>query len=120
MTAVTQSKDMSQLSRRKVIGGSLATTLGLAAGNTSTKAAAAGPEDASDDPPLRSKGGEPMSLREFQALNGPGAVSRLMGQMECETLSGCHRDMKKKHGIWIPELVPFFEEIDARSLPQKG
>lgn len=102
---------MSELSRRKVIGGSIASSLALLTG----KAAATEPDAGGAAVEFATGGSDSMSLEEFRQLNGPGSIAKLMGEMNCDTLAMCHKGMKEKHGIWIPELEPIFAEIDARS-----
>ncbi|MFP6675434.1 MAG: hypothetical protein VB878_10200 [Pirellulaceae bacterium] len=54
-----------------------------------------------------------MTLQEFREMNMPVAVDDLFNQIEGHTFMMCHEEMRKKHGIWIPELVPVFEKLDA-------
>lgn len=105
---------MSEISRRKVLGASIASSVAVVAGKVSASEAGASGQS------LKSNGNESMTLEEFRALNGPGAVPRLMREMDCDFLAQCHKKMKNEHGIWIPELVPIFEEIDARSHPDRS
>jgi len=57
--------------------------------------------------------GDSMTLAEFRALNGADAVPQLLGHLNCGSMTNCHKRMREEHGIWIPELVPVFEELDA-------
>ena len=56
---------------------------------------------------------KPMSLDEFRQCKGPPAAEKLFNPAEGHTFMACHIDMREKHGIWIPELVPVFEKMDA-------
>jgi hypothetical protein len=102
---------MSEISRRNVIEGSLAASLGLLAGKVSASEADEQTRN------FKTNGANSMTLDEFRALNDPGSVPKLMGQMKCDTLSMCHKRLRDDQGIWIPELVPIFNEIDALTHP---
>ena len=110
---------MPELSRRNVIEGSLAASLGLLAAKAS--ASETGADGGTwESEAFETNGAESMTLDEFRALNGPGSVAKLMGQMNCDTMSKCHKRMKKEQGVWIPELVPIFKEIDALTYPDSS
>ncbi len=61
--------------------------------------------------------GADMTLAEFRELNGPGSVAELFTHMrgENKTFDMCHRRLRDEQGIWIPELVPIFRDLDARA-----
>ena len=61
------------------------------------------------------KGTGTMTLAEFQKLNGPGSVAELFSHMRGhdKTLDMCHRKLREEQGLWIPELVPIFRDLDA-------
>ncbi len=101
----------SKISRRKLLGASLASSAALVATATASRGATGKTK-------FKTTGADSMSLQEFRALNGEGSVARLMGSMDCDLLSMCHKRMKDEEGVWIPELVPVFEEIDARTHPK--
>ena len=97
---------MAKISRRSALGSVAATAfVGLTA-----KAASALPQTVSGKPngPVKS-----MTLAEFQKMNSPVATKDLFSHIEGHTFMMCHEEMRKKHGIWIPELVPVFEKMDA-------
>jgi hypothetical protein len=100
-----------KISRRSLFGRSLGSTAALLTGTAS--AAQIGAGDSSPD--FKTSGERSMTLQEFRALNGEGSVARLMGSMDCDLLAKCHKQMKDKEGIWIPELVPLLNEIDTRT-----
>lgn len=103
---------MPELSRRKIIGGSVASSVALLTG----KAGAAATSEADKQPQtFKTNGARAMTLEEFRALNGPGSVARLMGEMNCDVMGMCHKRIEEEQGVWIPELVPIFKEIDART-----
>ena len=62
---------------------------------------------------LRTGGASAMTLKEFQSLNGVGSVAQLFSHLKCGTFTKCHEEMRKEHGVWIPELVPVFKKLDA-------
>ena len=103
---------MSQVSRRKILGASLGSTAALVAGKS-----AAASKSHNQPVTFKTTGAESMSLEEFRTLNGPGSVARLIGEMDCDLLASCHKDMKKNGGVWIPELVPVFQKIDQQARP---
>ena len=84
-------------------------------------AALAGKALGSPAPTPKLKGTGSMTLAEFQALNGPGSVAELFSHMRGDpedppkTFDMCHRRLRDEQGIWIPELVPIFREIDAKA-----
>ena len=94
---------MGKMSRREAMGS-------VAASLVAGSALANGPT-----PEFRTGGATSMTLEEFQSLNGPGSVAQLFGHMQCASLSKCHETMREEHGIWIPELVPVFQQLDAMS-----
>lgn len=53
-------------------------------------------------------------LKEFEQLKEPMVEQEIMrilndgGSFMC-----CHQMIREKTGIWIPELVPVFEKLDA-------
>jgi hypothetical protein len=55
-----------------------------------------------------------MTLEEFRRTDTPISEADLFNHIHGKkTFSMCHREIRKKHGIWIPELVPVFEKLDA-------
>ena len=94
---------MGKMSRREAIGSVAAS---LVAGSALTSGPMHG---------FRTTGATSMTLEDFQALNGPGSVAQLFSHMKCTSLSKCHETMREEHGIWIPELVPVFQQLDAMS-----
>ena len=99
---------MDRISRRTAIGSVAASALvGLGA-----KAGAEKPKSP-PNPKTPERPVKPMTLEEFQQMDTPIAVDDLFTHMEGHTFMNCHKDMREKHGIWIPELVPVFEKLDA-------
>lgn len=97
---------MSRMTRRAVlssVAGSAAVALGASTASARRQAS-----------PAKQPGTvESMTLQEFRDLNSPVAVDDLFNRIEGHTFMMCHEEMRKKHGIWIPELVPIFEKLDA-------
>ena len=102
------------ISRRNLLGTSLSSTAALIAGTASAARIGTG------DQKFKTTGEKSMTLEEFRSLNGEGSVARLMGSMDCDLLASCHKGMKEKEGVWIPELVPMFDEIDRRTHPGRS
>ena len=99
---------MEKISRRAAVGSVAASALaGLGA---RTAAAKLKPQP---NPKKPERLVQPMTLEEFRKMNAPIAVEDLFHQIEGHTFMECHKDMREKHGIWIPELVPVFEKLDA-------
>lgn len=94
---------MSKYSRRQVIGSVAA-------------AAIAGTGIAAARPGKSPKGAavKTMTLEEFQSMGLPESAVSVLARMDCSNFSKCHEDMRRKHGIWIPELVPVFAKLDAQ------
>ena len=105
----------SKISRRKLLGASLGSSAAIVAGTAGTAATASAGEIEREK--FKTTAKESMTLEEFRTLNGEGSVARLIGSMDCDLLAMCHKRMKAEEGIWIPELVPLFNEIDARTHP---
>jgi|GEM_PF-3315577 hypothetical protein len=102
-----------KMSRRAALGSVAATATALV--GLGAKPSAAEPATAKPGPGLgkTERPVTPMTLEEFQRMNSPVGVEELFSHVEGHTFMMCHRDMKEKHGIWIPELVPVFEKLDA-------
>jgi hypothetical protein len=64
-----------------------------------------------------------MTLDEFQAESGQTDIQDLVGRITSGSFMECHKKIAEERGIWIDELVPIFEKLDAllvtRPLPQK-
>ncbi|MES2155531.1 MAG: hypothetical protein V4510_10390 [bacterium] len=54
-----------------------------------------------------------MSLDEFLRKAGSADVNKLMTRITGGSYSGCHNCFYQATGIWIPELVPVFQKLDA-------
>lgn len=54
-----------------------------------------------------------MSLEEFMKTAGSEEVKNLTARITGGTYSGCHTAFFEATGIWIPELVPVFQKLDA-------
>ena len=97
---------MGEMSRRKAIGSAAAALMA---------STARGSEPA---PGLRTGGASSMTLADFRALNGSGSLPELFSHLKCGSFSRCHEEMREVHGVWIPELVPVFEQLDAMAEPK--
>ena len=53
------------------------------------------------------------TLDEFKALQVPSDVEALVGKINGGSLMDCHLALYKATGIWMPELVPIFQKMDA-------
>jgi hypothetical protein len=54
-----------------------------------------------------------MSLKEFQQEDVLGHVAELVGSINGGTFMACHKALFETTGIWIDELVPVFQKLDA-------
>ena len=54
-----------------------------------------------------------MSLKEFQTTKDTSAVEALISQLNGGSFMKCHTAFFAETGIWIPELVPVFQRLDA-------
>lgn len=55
-----------------------------------------------------------ISLEKFQSSRiVPAEVESLLGQFNGGSFMKCHQAIREQYGIWIPELVPVFQRLDA-------
>ena len=54
-----------------------------------------------------------MTLDEFQQKDVLRHVAELAGSINGGTFMGCHKALFEATGIWIEELVPVFQKLDA-------
>ncbi|MCP5059223.1 MAG: hypothetical protein GY937_21160 [bacterium] len=54
-----------------------------------------------------------LSLKEFEATKGIPAIEAVLDRMNGGTFMDCHTAFFEATGIWIPELVPVFQRLDA-------
>jgi hypothetical protein len=54
-----------------------------------------------------------MSLKEFLKSEDDATINKLMGRFNGGTYMACHVAFYEATGIWIPELVPIFQKMDA-------
>jgi len=54
-----------------------------------------------------------LSLEEFQSEHTLAAVKSLVGQINGGSFMECHQKIFAATGIWIDELVPVFQKLDA-------
>lgn len=54
-----------------------------------------------------------LSLEEFQREDVLAEVAKLAGRINGGTFMGCHKALFDATGIWIEELVPVFQKLDA-------
>jgi hypothetical protein len=40
-------------------------------------------------------------------------IERVLGKLNAGAFGDCHTQIHKETGVWIPELVPVFERLDA-------
>ncbi len=100
---------MAKISRRTAFGSVAASAL-VGLGSSRAKAENPQPQPKSNKAERPVK---PMTLDEFKRMDTPIAVEDLFRHGEGHTFMMCHKDMRERHGIWIPELVPVFEKMDA-------
>ena len=54
-----------------------------------------------------------MTLEEFKATKETPRVEAIIGSLNGGTFMECHTGVFAATGIWIPELVPVFQKLDA-------
>jgi hypothetical protein len=54
-----------------------------------------------------------MTLADFVEKAGSDTVRQLFREVNAGTYSACHCNFYEQTGIWIPELVPIFQKMDA-------
>lgn len=100
---------MAKISRRTAFGSVAASALvGLGSSRAEAEKPQRKPKARKSERPVK-----PMTLEEFKQMDTSIAVEDLFRHGEGHTFMMCHKDMREKHGIWIPELVPIFEKMDA-------
>ena len=67
--------------------------------------------------------GRRMSLAQFKAAPSPRGTESLLSRLNGGTFMECHQKIYAQTGIWIDELVPVFQKLDAtlafRELPRE-
>jgi hypothetical protein len=66
-----------------------------------------------DMAPKSSRAVKKMSLDEFVKSAGSDEVQKMFRRVTGGSYSGCHCIFFEATGIWIPELVPVFQKLDA-------
>jgi hypothetical protein len=54
-----------------------------------------------------------LTLKEFQTEEVLAEVADMVGRINGGTFMGCHKAIFEATGIWIDELVPVFQKLDA-------
>jgi hypothetical protein len=54
-----------------------------------------------------------LTLKEFQTEEVLAEVADMVGRINGGTFMGCHKAIFEATGIWIEELVPVFQKLDA-------
>lgn len=61
------------------------------------------------------------SLAEFKEMKDTSSVEKIIGSLNGGRFMECHTAFYAATGLWIPELVPVFQKLDAalvtRELP---
>lgn len=60
-----------------------------------------------------SKSARKLSIKEFQATRQSQAIEAVLKNLNGGTFMDCHTKFFEATGIWIPELVPIFQRLDA-------
>ena len=103
---------MSELSRRGAIGAvaAAAAAMTMAPQQAQSQEQARRQRRGQGDPPeVRA-----MSLDEFKAMQVDQGIQAIMGKMNGGTFMYCHCRVAEEAGIWIDELVPVFQKLDAQ------
>ena len=94
---------MAEITRRTAIGTLAATLLAKpAASRAETR-----PVQNGSRPARRT-----MTLEEFRSME-PESAERVLSHLTCESFMKCHECVREETGVWVPELVPVFEKLDA-------
>jgi hypothetical protein len=71
--------------------------------------------------PEEKKNTRMLSLEEFKAMKINPDVDKILGSINGGSLMDCHLQVYAATGIWMPELTPIFQKMDAllmtRQLP---
>jgi hypothetical protein len=64
-----------------------------------------------------------LSLKDFQNTKGAPDIEAVLGKLNGGSFMECHTAVFESTGVWIPELVPVFQRLDAalafRELPSE-
>ena len=60
-----------------------------------------------------------LSLEEFKATKDTPTVEALIKSLNGGSFMECHTAFFEATGIWIPELVPVFQKLDAAILTRE-
>lgn len=64
-----------------------------------------------------------MSLEQFMKAKGPEGLEDVLSRINGGTFMDCHKLIAQETGVWIEDLVPVFQRLDAalasRPLPDK-
>jgi hypothetical protein len=60
---------------------------------------------------MDAKAKKPMTIDEFRTFSQPEMWKAIKGNNK--TFMDCHHEIFAKTGIWIEELVPIFQKLDA-------
>ncbi len=62
-----------------------------------------------------------LSLKEFMGRRETGEIEEVLSKLNGGSFMDCHVAIFEQTGVWIPELVPVFQRLDAalafRDLP---
>lgn len=59
-----------------------------------------------------------LSIDQFKAYKIPAEVNAILSKVNGGSLMCCHKLVYEATGIWIPELVPIFQKMDALIVTQ--
>jgi len=60
-----------------------------------------------------------ISLDDFKAMKDTPAVEKLASSLNGGNFMKCHVAFFESTGLWIPELVPVFQKLDAALLTRE-
>ena len=63
--------------------------------------------------PMSRMPAQKMTIAEFLSKAGDKQLNDIFSRVRTGTFSGCHVAFFEATGIWIPELVPVFQKLDA-------
>lgn len=64
-----------------------------------------------------------LTIEQFKSSKMPADIQAVLGRINGGSFMECHQKIYEATGIWIPELVPVFQKLDAtlatRDLPRE-
>ncbi len=71
-------------------------------------------------PTTNVKSKQEMKIADFMKSAGSKDVQNMFQRINGGSYSACHTSFYEATGIWIPELVPIFQKMDAMMVMREG